>query len=269
MGASVGAALRGRGHDVVWVREGRSEATADRADAAALRPRPNLAAGLAEADHVISVCPPDAALDQARQVMEAGFAGTYVDANAVSPETARAIAERVGERYVDAGLIGPPAWKAGSTRLYLAGARARDVAGWFDGSPLDVRVLEGSPVAASALKMCYAAFTKGSSALLLGVRALADQTGVTDALLAEWDLSLPGTRERSEGTARATGPKAWRFEGEMREIAASFEAAGLPGGFHAAAAELFRRLRALKDQQDADIALVIEQLLAADRDPPA
>jgi hypothetical protein len=243
MGASIGAALRGRGHDVVWVREGRSEATATRAEAAALRALPDLAAGLAEADHVFSVCPPAVALDQARAVMAAGFQGTYIDANAVSPQTARAIRERMGEAYVDGGLIGPPAWKAGSTRLYLSGARADEIARWFDGTPLEANVLEGSPVAASALK-----------------------ANVTDALLAEWDLSQPGTRQRSEGSAKATGPKAWRFEAEMREIAASFEDAELPGGFHAAAAEIYGRLRALKDREDIDVDLVIAHLLAPAHD---
>lgn len=109
--------------------------------------------------------------------------------------------------------------------------------------------------------MCYAAFTKGSAALLLAVRALAAHADVTETLLAEWDRSQPGLRQRSEAQAQAVGPKAWRFEGEMREIAASFEEAELPGGFHQAAAEIYRRLRPLKDQPSPELAVVIEQLL--------
>ena len=116
--------------------------------------------------------------------------------------------------------------------------------------------------AASALKMCYAAFTKGSSALLLAVRALAESNGVTGELLAEWDISQPGLATRSANTAKSTSPKAWRFAGEMREIAATFRAADLPDGFHQAAADLYARMAALKDSEGgADIDTVLRTIL--------
>ncbi len=95
--------------------------------------------------------------------------------------------------------------------------------------------------AASALKMAYAAWTKGSAALILGVRALARAEGVEDSLLAEWALSQPGLDRRSRGAARSAAAKGWRWTGEMEEIAASMTADGLPGGFGEAAAEVFRR----------------------------
>jgi 3-hydroxyisobutyrate dehydrogenase-like beta-hydroxyacid dehydrogenase len=218
--------------------------------------------GLAGVEHVISVCPPDAALALAGEVASSGFAGTYLDANAVSPATAREIHAVIGDAFVDGGIIGPPAWKEGTTRLYLSGPKAAEAARWFERSPTDARAVAGGAGAASALKMAYAAFTKGSAALLLAIRALAEREGVTGPLLEEWDLSQPGLARRSELTAPGTSGKAWRFEGEMREIAATFEAAGLPGGFHQAAAEVYRRMRDLKDVAGgANLESVLEALL--------
>jgi 3-hydroxyisobutyrate dehydrogenase-like beta-hydroxyacid dehydrogenase len=264
MGSSIGASLTGAGHQVSWVTEGRSRASAERARSAGLEAVDTLAGALRTVSHVISVCPPDAALALARSVAATGFAGTYVDANAVSPASAREIHAAVGDAYVDAGIIGPPAWKEGTTRLYVAGSRAAEVAGWFSGSPTDARAIDAEPGAASALKMAYAAYTKGSAALLLAVRALAEHEGVTQTLLEEWDLSQPGLRGRSELTAVGTSAKAWRFEGEMREIAATFEAADLPGGFHEAAAEIYARMSSLKDVDGADLHAVLTRLLASD-----
>ena len=265
MGASVGAALRGNGHAVWWLPAGRSAASARRAEAAGLAAAETLAGALAEVGAVISVCPPHAAVDVARTVAAEGFAGLYIDANAIAPATAAHIADVVGAGFVDGGIIGPPAWRAGQARLYLAGNHAERVAAWFGGSPLDARPVHGS---ASALKMCYAAYTKGSTALLLAIRALAARQGVSAALLEEWGISQPGLGERSERSAATAGAKAWRFEGEMREIAATFAAAGLPDGFHAAAAETYRRLAPLKDVGEVDVAQALA-LLAGDADGDA
>ncbi len=263
MGSSVGAALVSAGHDAVWVDEGRSGASRRRASDAGLAPMPSLDEALTGADVVICVCPPEYAGDVAQSVVDTGFEGTYVDGNAVSPATALAIADVVGDAYVDGGIIGSPALKPGVMRFYLSGARAGDVTALFADTLVDARVVAGGPGAASALKMCYAAYTKGSSALLLGVRALAARTGVAAALMEEWDISQPGLRERSAGTARGTSPKAWRFEGEMREIAATYAAGSLPSGFHEAAAELYARMAGFKDQEPADIEAVIAALLDA------
>jgi hypothetical protein len=89
--------------------------------------------------------------------------------------------------------------------------------------------------------MAYAAWTKGSSALLLAARALARAEGVERTLLAEWALSQPALAARSEGAAAAAAAKGWRWVAEMEEIAASMTAAGLPAGFHEAAADVYDR----------------------------
>jgi len=242
MGAAVGRCLTGAGYTVLWASEGRGPETAARARAAGLADTGTAAEMAERADTILSICPPHAALDTAWAVQ--GFGGLYVDANAISPATAREVAlmvEEGGAAYVDGGIIGLPPAKAGSTRLYLSGAEAPTVRRLFDGTPVDARVIGGGTWAASAVKMAYASWTKGTAALLLAARALARTEGVEDVLLAEWALSQPALADRSAGAARSAATKGWRWVAEMEEIAASMAAAGLPDGFHQAAAEIFRR----------------------------
>jgi 3-hydroxyisobutyrate dehydrogenase-like beta-hydroxyacid dehydrogenase len=245
MGAAVGQCLAGAGHRVLWVPEGRSAATAARARSAGLTVADGGLAGLVHrADVVLSVCPPHAALGVACEVAESGFSGVYVDANAISPGTAREVAgivEAVGAGYVDGGIIGTPPVAPGFIRLYLSGPRAGEVQRLFAGSDVDARVVEGDPCAASAVKMAYASWTKGSGALLLAARALARAEGVEEALLGEWAISQPGLAERSARAAGSAAAKGWRWVAEMEEIAATMGAAGQPEGFHLAAAEIYRR----------------------------
>ena len=190
MGAAIGALLVDRGHEVLWLPRGRSEETARRAAAAGLTSADNLKG----ADVILSVAPPHAALDVARSVQ--GTPALVIDANAVSPTTAMRIGELLGGRWVDGGIVGPPPTQAGTTRLYLSGKHAHEAAHLFDDTNLEPVVLGGSPVAASALKMAYAAWTKGSAALLLSVLASARATGVEDALRAEWSRSQPSLEAR-------------------------------------------------------------------------
>ncbi len=269
MGAAVGACLVRRGLRVVWSCAGRGAATRSRAKASGLEDLGTLERALAAAEIAFSVCPPHGALTLAREVAGLGFRGVFVDANAVSPETARAIGrtvEAAGARFVDGGIIGPPPVQGGRTRLYLAGGSAAQVAALFTGSNLQAIALEGPAGAASALKACYAAWTKSTTALLAAIRALAVHEGVEAALLAEWKISQPDLEKRSE-TVTAQARKAWRWVGEMEEIAASFEAAGLPGGFQLAAAELYRRLEGFKDGASPPaLAEVTEALRKGDAD---
>jgi 3-hydroxyisobutyrate dehydrogenase-like beta-hydroxyacid dehydrogenase len=240
MGAAVGKCLAGAGHRVLWVPEGRGAATRERAEAAGLT-GVTLAEIIARSDVILSVCPPHAALDVARLV--AGFGGLYLDANAIAPATAAEVAAIVtggGAGYVDGGIIGPPPLAPGTTRLYLSGLRAAEARALFGGTDVDARVLS-PPGTASAVKMAYASWTKGSAALLLAARALARAEGVDSVLLEEWGLSQPGLEKRWDGADRSAAAKGWRWTGEMEEIAAAMAAAGLPEGFHQAAAEIYRR----------------------------
>lgn len=238
MGAAVAAALRGRHETVLWASAGRSEATAARAREAELEDAGDVGELCRRCDVLLSICPPHAAPEVAREA--GGFSGVYVDANAVAPETARTIAGLHG-RFVDGGIVGPPPLGPGSTRLYLSGAEAREVAELFAGTAVDARVISAEPGAASALKAAYAGWTKGSAALLLTQRSLARAEGVEDVLLEEWRLSQPELEEESVSAERSARRKGWRWVGEMHEIARSLGAQELPTGFHEAAAEVFRR----------------------------
>jgi 3-hydroxyisobutyrate dehydrogenase-like beta-hydroxyacid dehydrogenase len=241
MGAALGSALRERGETVLWASAGRSPATAERAESAGLEDARDVAELCRRCEILLSVCPPHAALHVAREA--AGFTGLYVDANAVSPETARTIAE-IHTRFVDGGVVGAPPTRPGTTRLYLSGAEAEQVAALFSGTNVDARVISDEPGAASALKAAYAGWTKGGAALLLTVRDLARAEGVEEALLEEWRLSLPEVEEELAGAERSARRKSWRWIGEMEEIARSMAAQDLPSGFHEAAAEVFRRTAA-------------------------
>jgi 3-hydroxyisobutyrate dehydrogenase-like beta-hydroxyacid dehydrogenase len=231
MGAAVGAALVGAGHEVL----GRSEATAGRAARAGLVDVGEVAEVLARAEVVLSIVPPHAAL----ATVAPGYEGLWVDANAIAPATARDVLASV-PRGVDGGIVGPPPVRAGTTRLFLSGADAATVAALFAGTPLEAIDLGPDPTAASALKLAYAAWTKGSIALLLASREYARRLGVGDALAVEQARSQPGLDERVAAGQAAVDAKGWRWIGEMEEIAAAFADADLPPGFHQAAAEVFR-----------------------------
>lgn len=226
MGASVGRVLLRNGHDVLWASEGRSDAT--RARTHSFRDAGTVAALAEHAELVLSICPPHAAVEVARSVR--GFDGVYVDANAISPMRAREVAA-LHPRYVDGGIVGGPPDEPG-TKIYLSGSGAAAVAALFVGSNLEPRVVAD----ASAVKMAYAAWSKGSAALLLAIREVAAHFGVED----EWRLAAPELAERLPRAEHARETKGWRWVGEMEEIADTFTAAGQPDGFHRAAARVYR-----------------------------
>jgi 3-hydroxyisobutyrate dehydrogenase-like beta-hydroxyacid dehydrogenase len=270
MGASLAACARANGVRVLWASAGRSEATHRRAREEGLQDAGTLAALAAQSDIVLSICPPHAAEALAGEVLAAGFDGLFCDANAIAPETARRIAgnvEDAGGRFADGGVVGPPARSPGQTRLYLSGAHAAEMAALFAGSYAEPVTLDGGAGAASALKMCYAAWTKGRTALLLSVRALARAEHVDDALMAEWARALPGLQADSEAAAARVAAKAWRWVGEMEQIADSFAADGLPDGFHRAAAELYATMQGFKSGEPDFESVMAAVLDGAGRDP--
>jgi len=226
MGSAVGLALRGNGHDVLWASAGRSEAT--RARAETFRDAGTVAELGREAELILSICPPHAAIDVARSLE--GYDGIYVDANAISPAHALEIGS-LHPRFVDGSIIGGPPREPGTT-LYLSGPDSQSVAALFPGSLLAVRVVEN----ASALKMVYAAWSKGTTALLLALHEVARSFGVEE----EWRLAAPELAERLPRAEEAAAAKGWRWVGEMEEIGDTFDAAGQPDGFLRAAAQVYR-----------------------------
>ena len=267
MGSTIGACAATSGARVLWASAQRSAASRKRAEQAGLVDAGDLAAAVSQSDIVLSVCPPEFATEIAATVAAQRFQGIYVDANAVSRETAEEIAKIVtksGASFVDGGIIGSPVKQAGTTRMYLSGEKAAEVAQLFSASMLDARSIGAVPGEASALKVVYAAWTKGTDALILAIRALAAHEGVDHALLEEWKISQPALENKCQRAAAVAVPKMWRYVGEMREIAEAFQAAGLPGGFHQAAAEVSERLACFKDQTEPPLTVktVLEKLLS-------
>jgi 3-hydroxyisobutyrate dehydrogenase-like beta-hydroxyacid dehydrogenase len=203
MGAAVGGLLVGQGHDVVWLPTGRSAASAGRAQTAGMRPVKE--EQILDADVILLVCPPFAAVEVARSLR--GTKALVIEANAVSPATAGGIGEIIGDRWVDGGIVGPPPHQAGTTRLFLSGHLTSEAAAVFEGTSLEPVVLDGTTTAASVLKMAYAAWTKGTAALLLGAFPLARSNSVDDALISEWSRSQPGLQSRLQMAVESASPR--------------------------------------------------------------
>jgi 3-hydroxyisobutyrate dehydrogenase-like beta-hydroxyacid dehydrogenase len=250
MGISVAASARNSGHTVYWASAGRSAQSRARAAEQGLTDAGTLAELCAVSDLILSVCPPHAAEEVAASVAATGFSGIFVDANAIAPQRTQAIEvilTQAGATLVDGGIIGGPAWKPGTTWLYLSGPEAATVAACFAAGPLETEVIGAEIGKASALKMCYAAYTKGTTALLAAILGAADQLGVRAELAAEWSRNGSTFAAESERRVREVTAKAWRFAGEMEEIAATFADAQMPDGFYLAAADIYRRMALFKD----------------------
>lgn len=250
MGISIAASATHSGHEVYWLSDGRSEKTRDRAEQHHLVRVNSLSEFCQICEVIISICPPHAAEEVATAVSESNFKGLYLEANAISPQRAIAIREMLeahGIHFVDGGVIGGPAWVAEETWLYLSGERAKEVAQCFSNGPLETRIIGKQIGKASALKMCYAAYTKGMTALLSAIVATSEELEVRNELYHHWDRDEPGFSEQVNRRVRRVTAKAWRFEGEMQEIASTFREAGLPDGFHLAAADIYHRIADFKD----------------------
>lgn len=250
MGVSIAASAIASGHTALWASEGRGAATLERASRHGLVHVGTVAEVCAQSDVICSICPPAAAEEVARAVAAAGFKGIYVDGNAISPLRMARVAQIVsasGCEVVDGGIIGPPAWKAGATTFHLSGPARQAVADCFAGGLLKAVTMTDKIGDASALKMVYAALTKGTAALLSSILATAEELGVREALYARWEADAGGKVMEREATVQGATTKAWRWVDEMEEIAKTFESAGQPGGFHLASAEVFRRMSGLKD----------------------
>lgn len=266
MGVSVGASAMAGAHTVYWVSEARSEETRRRAESVGLVELESLAELCDRVEVILSVCPPHAAEDVLYAVIATGYQGVFVDANAISPQKSIRMAgcsQAKNVSYVDGGIVGGPAWEPNSTFLYLCGEQSEKVAGLFSEGPLEVWLLGDQIGRASALKMCFAAYSKGSTALISMILAGAESLGVRDELMMLWSHDGSDFAQQAEMRARRVTRKAWRFAGEMEEIAGTFAGEGLPGGFHRASHLIYARMRHLKDHDELpSIEEVVQALLA-------
>ena len=248
MGHAVGRTLREHGHRVLTCLAGRSARTRALAQAAGLEDAGDLKALVAGAGMILSILPPSRVLplaeDVARAMGEAGSTPLYVDCNAISPMLTREVGtviENAGAPYIDAGIIGPAPGKGTPPRFYVSGADTAPMEA-LNGKGLEVLALEGGAGAASGLKMCYAGLTKGQWTLYTAVLLAAERLGLSDALKSEFEFSQQAALKAMQQRVPRLPADSQRWIGEMEEIAATFEDAGVPSGFHEGAAEIFRIL---------------------------
>lgn len=190
MGISIAASAIKTGHQVYWLSRGRSDKTRARAESHDLREIDSLSEFCRTCDVILSICPPHAAEEVAQSVSESKFRGLYLDANAVSPQRAIKIGQMLeadGTHLVDGGIIGGPAWKPKETWLYLSGEHGAEIAACFSSGALETKVIGNEIGKASALKMCYAAYSKGTTALLSAILATAESLNVREELYQQWD----------------------------------------------------------------------------------
>ena len=246
MGHIVGQVLLQHGMRVVTCLQGRSERTCMLSRQAGIAEVPTYEQLVREVDLLLSILVPEEALRTAQVVAQAlrgaGATTLYADCNAVSPRTVHAIAEVItaaGSRFVDAGIIGSPPRREGSTRFYASGPDVEEFAelGRYG---LDVRPLGLEIGQASGIKMCYAAFTKGTTALTTGLLTVAHSMGLYEPLVQEFQKSQGDRYRTMERQIPTMPPRAHRWIGEMEEIAQTFADAGLTPKFHQAAADMYR-----------------------------
>lgn len=245
MGHVVGKVMVDHGLKVLTCLQGRSERTRGLAEAGGIGDTPSCEALVEQVDLMISIMVPAEAAGAAARVSEAvkttGSSVVYVDCNAIAPETVRGMAAVVtgnGGRFVDAGIIGGPPRKPGGTRFYASGKDAAEFAVLNDYG-LDVRVIGEEIGQASGLKMCYAALTKGTSAVMIELLTGAKRMGLYDSLISELEMSQSGRLEMMQNLIGVPS-KARRWIGEMEEIAKTFGDAGLTPKIYEGAAEMYR-----------------------------
>jgi 3-hydroxyisobutyrate dehydrogenase-like beta-hydroxyacid dehydrogenase len=250
MGSAMADALVRGGARVVATLDGRSERTTRLAETAPIELLPDLAAVVREARIVLSIVPPEAspavAADIARAAKDVcgsepqGGPPLLVDLNAIAPATACGLAE-LGLELVDGSISGPPPRKSGTTRVYLSGPRAEEVAALpLDG--VDLIVVGPDVGSASAVKMSTAAVYKGTTALLAQALRAAHENGVLEHVVSDLRAAAPDLIAKVERRLGASATKAHRYVGEMREIAATQQAAGLTPALFEAIAEVYETI---------------------------
>ncbi|MEM7057276.1 MAG: DUF1932 domain-containing protein [Pseudomonadota bacterium] len=272
MGHGVGQALIAEGHRVISCLDGRSAHTKALAAKAGIRDAGTFAASIAEADLILSILPSDQAVTQAQAVAEAmkstGKTPVYVDCNAISPMTASTVADVLaptGSTVIDCGIIGLNPIKAPPTRFYVSGPDC-DAMQTLSCSAIQVEQVGDQIGQASSLKMVYAAGTKGVWTLQTALLLAAARLDVLDPLLSELAYSQTKQIEAMRDRVPFLPADAARWVPEMKEIAATFESAGVTGNFHEGAADIFAVLAktplAEETRETLDRSRTLEQALA-------
>ena len=247
MGSGVGGALVRSGLRVITSLKGRSEASSTRAGEQGIVDVGSLDAVVASSDLMLSILVPSEALEfaasAAESIVRTNSYVAFADCNAVSPATGVKIGKIItaaGGMFIDAGIIGGSPRTGAIPRFYASGEHAGILAE-LDGKGISVPVMRGAVGRASGLKMLYAALTKGTAALHASTLMAAKSLGLFDDLIHELEQSQSGTLT-AMGRVNSISAQAFRWIGEMEEIASTFEDAGVTPNIHSGAAETFQKI---------------------------
>jgi len=247
MGSGVGGVLKKNGLRVITALDGRSDASKQRASEQGFDDVGSLDELVRQSDLILSILVPSEALSFAQDVAEAivrtDSQVTVADCNAVSPATGKEIGEVItaaGGKFIDAGIIGGSPRSGATPRFYASGEHA-PILGELDGKGIEVPVMSGPIGQASGLKMVYAALTKGTAALYASTLMTAKSLGLYEELIEEMELSQAGTLAAMD-RVKTVSAQAFRWIGEMEEIAATFADAGTSPATHTGAAETFQKI---------------------------
>jgi 3-hydroxyisobutyrate dehydrogenase-like beta-hydroxyacid dehydrogenase len=265
MGAAVGKRLAGHGVKVLTSLAGRSASTIARAGEAGMIGASD--EEIAAADFMLSILPPGDALSLAARfapVLQASNAKPiYVDCNAINPATLDRVAAAIapsGCSFVDAGIIGaPPRDNDAGPRFYASGEAAPRLATLRE-CGLDVRVLEGPPGAASALKMSYAGITKGTQAIGAAMMLAATRAGSAEALVKELAFSQKEMLALFKQQLPMMPAKAYRWIAEMQEIAGFVAADPAAHDLYEGAAHFYERIAEDFSADKKDVAALMDFL---------
>jgi 3-hydroxyisobutyrate dehydrogenase-like beta-hydroxyacid dehydrogenase len=228
-----------------------------------LTPVATLAELLDRSDIVISLCPPAAAEDLARDVVGIRFAGVYVEANAINPERTTRIAALLepDATVVDGGVVGSPPVGGKTPTLYLSGPgdATERISALFEGTLVRTAVLGTEIGKASALKLAYASFQKTSRVLVALAVGIAREHGVDQELIEVASKRTDSYLSEPQYVPK-TAARAWRWGPELEEAADALEAAGLPPEMLRAAASTLARWNDAKDDGELTLTDALDRL---------
>ncbi|MBL6945513.1 MAG: NAD(P)-dependent oxidoreductase [Rhodospirillales bacterium] len=273
MGHNVGKALRSEGLRIITCLSGRSERTRLLSDQAGFEDFPSLEEMIEAADIILSIMPPAAAFGASQTVAASikavGKKLPYADCNATSPQTTKRIGEVIsaaGASYIDGGIVGPgPGTSENPTRFYVSG-RTADAMTVIQGPHIRVVNLGEEIGRASAIKMCFAAITKGTWTLYVAALLAAERLGITEDLHDELRNSRPKDYAEMERMVPRLPLDAERWIGEMNEISDTLSGTGITPDFHNGAAAIFELLAqtpiAQETRETVDKTRTLKQALA-------
>ena len=250
MGHSVASALNEIGCEVVTVLSGRSELSQIRAKRSNMMDLGSLQEMVSVSDFIFSIMPPEKAENFAKEV--AGAINTsdktpvFVDCNAISPDTTLSIASVIkaaGADFLNVGIIGPPPGRGSTTKFYASGEDANSLQ-FINQNDIRLVLVGDELINASAIKMCYAALTKGTMTLHASVLIAAELLGISEAVQNEIEESQPFHWGAMKKNISMLACDADRWAGEMDQISDTFGSAGLTPYLHKGAADVFRLLDA-------------------------